>query len=122
MVTHKTSGRDLDLATLQEVLEGELIAREHSRGSIEPTVNLMTSFNCHPQPLHSFQAQKSLPGSLRHRRVYPEAESLFLSHMASECHNVKDLDALQQILRTLGRGFNCLGKGHVVMKYSRWVH
>ncbi len=107
LVTRKAPGESLDLTKLMTVLEEELVARERSsRGS-----------------RHFFE--KSRPP--------PTATSLFSGtqnvvrkpnmccfcqqpHASSECQVVKDPRARQQILKTSGRCFNCLVKGHIVKK------
>lgn len=58
-----------------------------------------------PQPLHLSGTQESNRGSLT--CCYCQQ-----SHSAVNCH-VTDLDAWRQILKSSGRCFNCLVRGHV---------
>jgi len=116
MVTRKTSGRDLDLAKLQEVLEEELIASEHS----------WESNQTHCQPHDQFQLPCTATAifSDTEECTWKPSHCCFCqqSHMVSECHNGKYFDAHRQILKTSGRCFNCLEKGHIVKKCRSSTH
>ena len=106
IATRKTPGEDLDLETLQTVLEGELVARERSQ---DPTRN-----NRRPP-------DKSRPTSTATTLLSGTQQSAGRSnpycrqaHMSNECHVVKSVEARKQVLRTSGRCYNCLVRGHIV--------
>ena len=107
IVTRKASGESLNLETLQGVLEEELIARERSR---DPTRN-----NHHPQDKlrPPPTATTLLSGTQESSCGSTACCYCQQSHSSVDCHVVTNFDARRQILKTSGRCFNCLVKGHI---------
>lgn len=108
IITRKTSNKNLDLETLQTILEEELIARERSG---DPTRT-----SRHPQQDKSRlppTATTLLSGAQEPSRKCLACCYCQQSHSAVDCHVVTDLDACRQILKSSGRCFNCLVRGHV---------
>lgn len=86
------------------IREEELVDRERSRES--------TQSHCHPQD-HRRRAPALFSETQESARRPSSCCYCQLSHAASECQVVKDLDARRQILKTHGRCFDCLVRGHV---------
>ena len=107
IVTRKASGEDLDLETLQTVLEEELVARERSR---DPARN-----NRHLQdrPWPTPTATTLLSGTRESSGGPTACCYCQQSHSSVDSPVVTSLDVRRQILKTSGRCFNCLVRGHI---------
>ena len=106
LITRKASGEDLTLETLQAVFEEELVARECSR---DPARN-----NRYPQDKpRPPTATTLLSGTRESNRESMACCYCQQSHASVDCHVVTNLDARRQILKTSGRCFNCLVRGHI---------
>ena len=103
IITRTTSKKNLDLKTLQTILEEELIARERSHDPIHPPTG---------QALAAPTATTLLSGAQESSQKPLACCYCQQSHSAVDCH-VTDLDARRQILKSCGRCFNCLVRGHV---------
>ena len=110
IVTRKTSDADLDLETLQTILEEELSARERSRDPVRE--------NRQPQDKHRLlpTATALLSGTPETSKGSTVCCYCQQTHSPANCIVVTSLDARRQILKTSGRCFNCLMKGHVVRR------
>ena len=84
IVTRKASSEDLDLETLQSVLEEELIARERSHDPTRSSRHSQDRPRLPPTSTTLFTQQSGKPKTC----CYCEQ-----SHTTNECHVVKDLDA-----------------------------
>ena len=113
IMTRKSPSEDIDLETLLKVWEEELIARERSR---DPDRN-----NRHPQdrqdkPRSSPTATTLLSGTTESTKALNGCCYCQQQHSSVDCHTVTSLDDRRQILKTSGRCFNCLIKGHIGRK------
>ena len=107
IVTRKASGEDLDLETLQAAFEEELVARERSP---DPARN-----NRRPQdkPRPPPTPTTLLSGAQESGREPIACCYCQQSHSSVNCHVVTDFDARKQLLKTSGKCFNCLVRGHI---------
>ena len=107
LVTRKAPGEHLNLTKLLTVLEEELVARERSSrgGRHIPEKTRLPS-----------TATSLFSGTQDVARKPSACCYCQQSHTSSECQVVRDPRARQQILKTSGRCFNCLVKGHIVKK------
>ena len=102
-----------DIETLLKVWEEELIAREHSR---DPDW-----INRHPQDRQdkhrsSPTATTLLSGTTESTKALNGCCYSQQQHSCVDCHTVTTPDDRRQILKTSGRCFNCLIKGHIGRK------
>ena len=107
LVTRKAPGEHLNLTKLLTVLGEELVARERSSrgGRHLPEKTRLPS-----------TATSLFSGTQDVARKPSACCYCQQSHTSSECQVVRDPRAQQQILKTSGRCFNCLVRGHIVKK------
>ena len=106
IVNRRAPLKDLNLEGLQEILEEELNARERS---FDGCVSRRSHDNS--RSTHSFATLLS-----ETREPLEKLRCCYCqqSHDSGECDTVKDVGARLQSLKTSGRCFNCLMKGHLV--------
>ena len=107
IVSRKITDADLNLETLQTALEEELVARERSR---DPTRNVKRTHNHMPATATTLLSEtQGFDG--KQMCCYCQQ-----THSSGDCQVVKDINTRKQILKTSGRCFNCLRKGHIGKK------
>ena len=111
IATRKASSGDLDLETLQRVFEEELAAREFSRDPPHSS-NQQTPDKMQVPPMATTLLSGTQESSRRSRSTCCYCQQ---SHSAVDCH-VTDIEECRRILKTSGRCFNCLWKGHIAKK------
>ena len=106
IVSRKIPDSTLDIDSLLKIVEEELLARERTqaptqtlprRNQDKPRSTATTLFSGAPSPASS-----------------PTCCCCQQPHSSTECTTVSSISARKQILRTSGRCFNCLRKGHLV--------
>ena len=106
IATRKVSDEDLDLETLQAILE-ELVARKCSRDPARSGRHLQDK----PPPPPT--ATTLLSGTNEGSTACCYCQQ---PHPATGCHVVTSHDARREILKTSGRCFNCLVRGRIGRK------
>ena len=107
IVSRKITDADLNLEILQTALEEELVARERSG---DPTRNVKWTHN-HIPVIASTLLSKTQGFDGKQMCCYCQQ-----THSSGDCQVVKDINTRKQILKTSGRCFNCLRKGHIGKK------
>ena len=102
IVSLKVSADDLDMGSLVETFEQELMARERASSSVSQT----------PRRVHN-QGQASTTAFVANAPGPPVCAFCQQSHSPTDCSSVPDLNARKKILRSSGRCFNCLRKNHL---------
>jgi len=105
IVSRKISSTDLDMDSLLQTFEEELVARERA-------------FNpSHSQPRRTQDRGRHTASALLSKIQEPGTGVTCCycqqPHMSTDCTSVTNLGTRKQILRTSGRCFNCLRKGHI---------
>ena len=101
-VSRKVSADDLDMDSLLETFEQELIARERANNSVSQSQRRV--HNHGRSSTSAFVA--NVPGS----PVYAFCQQ---SHSPTDCSSVPGLNTGKKILRDCGRCYNCLRKNHL---------
>ena len=96
---------DLTIHSLLEIVEKELTARER-------TLDRNQTFLDHTQGKSRPTATTLLSG-IQHHSTGPVCCYCQQSHSSNKCSSVTAVSSCKQILRTSGRCFNCLRKGHL---------
>ena len=106
IVSRKVSDSDLNMDALLETFELELTARERATPQ-------------HTPPLKRNQERRTLPtasalfSSPRGPSLNPNCSYCHQTHPSSSCTMVVEVAARKSILKSNGRCFNCLRKGHI---------
>ena len=108
IISRKTSDTELTLSNLQKVMEEELTARERTVNLRE---KLTTSNQC--QSRRNERPPQATATTLL-TGTQPTCCYCQQPHSSSECTNVGEVQARREILKSSGRCFNCLRRGHVV--------
>ena len=105
IVSRKFSADDLDIDSLLETFEQELIVRERANNSAS-------------QPPHRVHSQGRAPTSAFIASAPTPPVSAFCqqSHSSIDCTSVPDVNDRKKILQNSGRCFNCLQKNHLSRK------
>ena len=111
LISRKSPRSELDLDTILVTLEEELIARERSGGRHRSSHERSREayFTPSATTLHSSTTSPSETSPAK--CCYCEQ-----SHSPDNCHVVKQIESRKQSLRSSGRCFNCLAKGHIVRR------
>ena len=104
IVGRKTTDAELILTGLQEVLEEELTARERT----------ITPSQSQPRHCNERFLRPTTTTLLSGTQASPTCSYCQQSHASFECTTVTDVKARREILKSSGRCFNCLRRGHVV--------
>ena len=102
IVSRKVSADDLDMDSLLETFEQELIARERANNSVSQP----------PRRIHS-QGRASTSAFVASAPTPPVCAFCQQSHSSIDCTSVPDVNDRKKILRNSGRCFNCLRKNHL---------
>lgn len=97
IVSRKVPADDLDMGTLLEAFEQELIAQERTASAVQQTNRRVRS-----------------PGQ-QTTSAFVSTTSVFCgqSHASTTCQSVPTVDGRKKILRNSGRCYNCLRKNHL---------
>ena len=106
IVSRKVSDSTLSVDSLLETMEGELLARERAL-PLAKTPSRRNQDKTHPTSTALFSGAHSPTSG-------PTCCYCQQSHPSADCTSVPSVNARRQILRTSGRCFNCLRKGHLV--------
>lgn len=113
IVSRKISDAELTLSSLQEVLEEELTARERTATARERAA---TPSQGQPHSRSERPPRATTATLLSGAHAGPTCCYCQQSHASSECTNVTEVQARREILKSSGRCFNCLRRGHIVGK------
>ena len=102
IVSRKVPADNLDVSTLLETFEQELIARERATSAVQQP-------NRRVRP----QGQQTTSAFLSTTTGSPVCVFCEQSHASVACRSVSTADARKRILRSSGRCFNCLRKNHL---------
>ena len=105
IVSRKTSATDLSMDNLLETFEEELVARERASGPKAST-----------QPRRGQDRGRHQSSALLTKAqegAGPTCCYCQQSHSPKDCTTVTNVNARKQMLRSNGRCFNCLRKGHI---------
>ena len=102
IVSRKVSADDLDMDSLLETFEQELIARERASNSVAQS----------PRRVHN-QGRASTTAFVANAPGSPGCVFCQQSHPSTDCSSVPDLNVRKRILRDSGRCYNCLRKNHL---------
>ena len=102
IVSRKVSADDLDVDSLLETFEQELIARERANNSVSQP----------PRRVHS-QAHAPTSAFVASAPIPPVCAFCQQSHSSMNCISVPDVNNRKKILQNSGCCFNCLRKNHL---------
>ena len=102
IVSRKVPADDLDMGTLLETFEQELIARERATSVVQQPNRRVRPPG--PQPTSAFVSTPT--GS-------PDCVFCGQSHASTTCQVVPTVDGRKKTLRSAGRCYNCLRKNHL---------
>ena len=102
IVSHKVPADDLDMGTLLETFEQELIARERATSAVQQS-------NRRVRP----PGQQTTSAFVSTTTGPPECVFCRQSHASTMCQTVPTVDGRKKILRSAGRCYNCLRKNHL---------
>ena len=108
IVSRKVPANDLDMGTLLETFEQELIARERATSVVQQPNRRVRPPG--PQPTSAFVSAPT--GS-------PECVFCGQSHASTTCQVVPTVDGRKKTLRSAGRCYNCLRKNHLSRNCDR---
>ena len=101
LVGRKAADGELTLSRLQEILEEEIAVRERT-----VTPNQSQSRRMEKPP------RSTTTTLLLDAKATPTCSYCQQSHFSSECSNVIGVSARREVLKTSGRCYNCLRRGH----------
>lgn len=102
IVSRKVPADNLDMGTLLETFEQELIARERATSVVQPP-------NRRVRP----PGQQTTSAFVSTTTGSPECVFCGQSHASTTCQSVPTADGRKRILRSSGRCYNCLRKNHL---------
>ena len=102
IVSRKVPADNLDMGTLLETFEQELIARERATRVVQPP-------NRRVRP----PGQQTTSAFVSTTTGSPECVFCGQSHASTTCQSVPTADGRKRILRSSGRCYNCLRKNHL---------
>ena len=111
LISRKSPRSELDLDTILVTLEEELIARERSGGRHRSSHERSREARFTPSATTLHSSTTSPSETSPAKCCYCEQ-----SHSPDNCHVVKQIESRKQSLRSSGRCFNCLAKGHIVRR------
>ena len=112
IVGRKITDAELTLKNLREVIEEELTARERTS----------TPSQTQPRSRNERTPRPTTTTLLSGTQSGPVCSYCQQSHASTECTTVADIKARKEILKSNGRCFNCLRRGHVVRKCRSQNH
>ena len=105
IVSRRISSTDLNMDTLLETFEEELVARERASSS--------RTSHAPPRRSQARQQSSALLTKAQEAGTGPICCYCQQPHTSADCITVSNITARKQILRSSGHCFNCLRKGHV---------
>ena len=102
IVSRKVSADDLDMESLLETFEQELVARERASNSAGQ-----------PPRRPQNQQRSHTSAFVVNTQGLPVCVFCQKDHSSTECSTVTNVDSRKKILRSSGRCFNCLRKNHL---------
>ena len=105
IVSRKISSTDLDMDNLLKTFEEELVARERASSS--------KTSHAPPRRTQAKQQTSALLTQSQDTQGGPVCCYCQQAHASVSCATVSDVTSRKQILRSSGRCFNCLRKGHI---------